>query len=160
MGSRNTWTAAPIPAAMYGLAARRSAEKLLAILTSDPVPTPRKHRLTYPEGRGLRTYDAILSVGVAARSALPWTVINSNGWLARVSSGPSSLPRKCDLANPVGALAAACCGVSEVFKRLIALRAQRGELLDGISFSLWSYSPTDDPGPPLPAECDKVTCVG
>ena len=54
MGSRNTWTAAPIPAAMYGLAARRSAEKLLAILTSDPVPTPRKHCLTYPEGRGLR----------------------------------------------------------------------------------------------------------
>src|SRR5438552_4016943 len=31
-------------------------------------------------------YDAILCVGETAHPELPWTVINSDGWLARVSS--------------------------------------------------------------------------
>jgi len=110
-------------------------------------------RLRYLEGQPLYgQYDAILSVGVTARPDLPWTVINSNGWLVRVSSGTSSLRSECDQANPVGALGAACLGTGEVFKRLIKLRAKRGELLDGLSFSLWTYSLGDDPGPPLPSE--------
>src|SRR5229473_7064678 len=33
------------------------------------------------------TFDAILSVGAETHSDLPWTTINSNGWVARVSSG-------------------------------------------------------------------------
>jgi hypothetical protein len=109
-------------------------------------------RLTYLEVQSAyEGYDAILSVGSAARPDLPWTVINSNGWLARVSSGASSLRPECDQPNPVGALGAACLGVGEVFKRLIKLRTERGELLDGLSFSLWTYSPSDDPRPQLPA---------
>src|SRR6266446_1543396 len=35
------------------------------------------------------TFDAILSVGAETHSDLPWTTINSNGWVARVSSGPA-----------------------------------------------------------------------
>src|SRR6266581_5303631 len=35
------------------------------------------------------TFDAILSVGAETHSDLPWTTINSNGWVARVSSGPT-----------------------------------------------------------------------
>src|SRR6266496_1026441 len=59
----------------------------------------------------LARYDAILSVGTLARPYLPWTVINSNGWLARVSSGGTSLSAACGQVNLVGALAAACLGV-------------------------------------------------
>jgi molybdopterin/thiamine biosynthesis adenylyltransferase len=98
-------------------------------------------------------YDGILSVGTAAHSDLPWTVINSNGWLARVSSGTSCLPAASDLTNPVGALAAASLGVAEVFKRLIGLKESRGRLLDGLAFSLHSYRcQEDEPGPALPTE--------
>lgn len=96
-------------------------------------------------------FDATLCVGTAARPEVPWTVINSNGWLARVSSGPTSLAPDCRQGNPIGALAAASLGVTEVFKRLVGLKQDRGTLLDGFCFSLYSYSTSDtDPGPPLP----------
>src|SRR5207249_2878782 len=70
----------------------------------------------------LDRYDAILSVGTSARGDLPWTVINSNGWVARVSSGATDLARECGQANPIAALGAAALGVAEVFKRLIKLK--------------------------------------
>jgi molybdopterin/thiamine biosynthesis adenylyltransferase len=97
------------------------------------------------------SFDAILSVGAEVRTDLPWTTINSNGWLARVSSGDINLPSDTESDNPIGALAAACLGAGEVFKRLIALKPERGELLNGVSFSLRTYCADDtDPGPELP----------
>jgi ThiF family len=96
------------------------------------------------------TFDAILSVGTETHSELPWTTINSNGWVARVSSGSTALSSVCDQANPVGALAAASLGASEIFKRLIKLVPERAEPLDGLAFSFYSYEVGDDPGPPLP----------
>jgi hypothetical protein len=97
------------------------------------------------------TYDAILSVGTSVHADLPWTVVNSNGWLARISSGTRPISADCNQKNAVGAMAAAALGVADVFKRLISLRPTRGELLDGVSFSLWSYSvDSDDAGPDLP----------
>jgi len=100
---------------------------------------------------GLDRYEAILSVGTHARSDLPWTVINSNGWMARVSSGATDLAGECTQANPVAALAAAGLGVAEAFKRLIRLNEARGHLVDGLSFSLYSYrSDEGDPGRLLP----------
>lgn len=99
----------------------------------------------------LDAFDAILSVGTAVRTDLPWTTINSNGWLARVSSGHIDLPSDSGNDNPIGALAAACLGIGEVFKRLIALRPERGELLNGVSFSLRTYrADATEPGPELP----------
>lgn len=99
------------------------------------------------------TYDAVLSVGKDARPDLPWTVINSNGWIARVSSGASALSEDCSRTNAVGALAASSFGATEVFKRLINLRADRGSLLDGFSFSLYSYECNEkDQGPDLPKD--------
>jgi len=101
------------------------------------------------------SFDAILSVGVAVNPGLPWTTINSNGWLARVSSGTRGLPADVAMENPVGALAAASLGVGEVFKRLIRLRPERGELLDGLSFSLRTYRAGEtDCGPELPSSLD------
>ena len=80
-------------------------------------------------------FDSILSIGTKGRPDLPWTTINSNGFLARVTSGTADISRQCNLYNPIGALAAACLGIGEVFKRLIRLKAERGDMLNGFSFS-------------------------
>jgi hypothetical protein len=97
------------------------------------------------------SYAAILSIGGTVHAELPWTAITSNGWLTRVSSGPTPLSHDCGAANPVGALAAASLGVSEVFKRLIGLKPEHGELLNGVTFSLWDHAVgTELAGPPLP----------
>jgi molybdopterin/thiamine biosynthesis adenylyltransferase len=99
----------------------------------------------------LERYDAILSVGTRARPDLPWTVINSHGWVARVSSGATHVSPECGQGNPVAALTAAALGVAEIFKRLIRLKETRGRFVDGLSFSLYSYRcGEDDPGPSLP----------
>src|SRR5207245_2867599 len=99
----------------------------------------------------LDRYDAILSIGTRARSDLPWTVINSNGWVARVSSRATDLAGECMQGNPIAALAAAALGVAETFKRLICLKQTRGRLAEGLSFSLYSYCcGEEDLGPLLP----------
>lgn len=64
---------------------------------------------------------AILNVGTGVRPHLPWTAINSNGWVARVSSGPTALPADTDQSNPLAALMAASFGVTEVFKRVFGI---------------------------------------
>jgi molybdopterin/thiamine biosynthesis adenylyltransferase len=96
-------------------------------------------------------FDSILSIGAKAHPELPWTTINSNGFVARVTSGAADISDQCDVRNPIGALAAACLGVGEVFKRLIRLKGERGEMLNGFSFSLRTYAQgTADYGPPIP----------
>jgi len=101
---------------------------------------------------GFEIFDAILCVGSSSRPGLPWTVVNSNGWTARVSSLGKSLPSNCSAPNPVGALGAACLGVAEVFKRLIRLKPERGQLHDILFFSFHSYLPEDQEGIALPKE--------
>jgi molybdopterin/thiamine biosynthesis adenylyltransferase len=104
------------------------------------------------ESTDFTKFDAVLSVGTKARPDLPWTTINSNGFAARVTSGASDISGECDIQNPIGALAAACLGVGEAFKRLIRLKSERGDLLDGISFSLENYSvATLDSGLQIPS---------
>ncbi|MBZ5658801.1 MAG: ThiF family adenylyltransferase [Acidobacteriia bacterium] len=98
-----------------------------------------------------KQFDAVLSVGAKAHPELPWTTINSNGFVVRVTSGATDVSSECDINNPIGALAAACLGVGEVFKRLISLRPERGEMLNGFSFSLRDYAETaSDYGPEIP----------
>jgi molybdopterin/thiamine biosynthesis adenylyltransferase len=101
---------------------------------------------------GLELFDAILSVGSSGRSNLPWTVVNSNGWAVRVSSEGRSLPSECSQPNAVGALGAACIGTAEVFKRLIRLKPDRGQLHDVLAFSFHSYLAEDNPGLALPKD--------
>ena len=96
-------------------------------------------------------YDAILSIGIQARAELAWTVINSNGWLARVSSSGTSLESDCGQDNPLGALAAASLGVADVFKRTAKVRFERAELFDALTFSCYDFiTGHNDAGPPLP----------
>lgn len=96
-------------------------------------------------------YDAVLCVGGAPRADLPWTVVTANGWVARATSTGTPIDEDCGQENPITALAAASLGVGEVFKRLLKLRSDRGKMLDGCAFSLWTYA-TDDAelGPALP----------
>lgn len=99
----------------------------------------------------LNQFDSILSIGAKAHPELPWTTINSNGFVARVTSGTADISDQCDVFNPIGALAAACLGVGEVFKRLIRLKTERGEMLNGFTFSVKTYAQgTADYGPPIP----------
>ena len=91
------------------------------------------------ESPDLSQFDAILSIGAKAHPELPWTTINSNGFVARVTSGAADISDECNIFNPIGALAAACLGVGEVFKSLISLKGERGEMLNGFSFSLRTY---------------------
>ena len=98
-----------------------------------------------------KDYQAILFVGHDAKEHLPWTTINSNGWLARISSMGKPISDICQNANPIGALAAASLGVSEIFKRLIALKPERGQFFDKLSFSFFNYEITNQAGPEIPA---------
>lgn len=105
-------------------------------------------------------FGAILSVGSTVRPSLPWTAINSNGWTVRTSSGDKALPADSHIDNPIGALAAACLGVGDVFKRLIDLNPARGGLLNDLEFSLRTYqAPPVDCGPKLPERIDAGLLV-
>jgi molybdopterin/thiamine biosynthesis adenylyltransferase len=99
----------------------------------------------------LESAAAILNVGSRIAPHLPWTSINANGWVARVSSGPTPLPSDGDQCNPLAALMAASLGVTEVFKRVYGIPVETAPLLDATQFSLFelSTSPTGL-GPPLP----------
>lgn len=113
-----------------------------------------KHAATVKmTGVDYREFEAILSVGSKVMPSLPWTTINSNGWVARVSSIKTDLATNCVQENPIGGLAAACLGVTEVFKRLVKPRPERGELRDAFEFSFYSYSAEDIPGPEI-SQCD------
>lgn len=110
------------------------------------------------------TFHATLSVGWRGRPtgwSDTWTVINAHGWLARVSSGTVDLPTDFTQTNPVGALAAACLGVAEIFKTLLGLKEQRGKRLSRTTFNLLTYATDEAPaGPDLPehVELDAVLC--
>lgn len=100
-----------------------------------------------------QNYDAILNVGTKVLMGVPCTVINSNGWLLRISSTPGSIAGDCDNPNPVASLAAASLGVAEVFKQLIRIKPSRARLFNRLTLSLLSYQLNiDDPGPFLPTD--------
>ncbi len=121
------------------------------------------HRLAFgnavefqPQITSYTCFDAILSVGMKAEPDLPWTTINSNGFVARITSGARDISDDCRITNPIGALAAASLGVGELFKRLLKIKADRCQLLDGFSFSLRDYSVnTCHYGPEIPAQLTK-----
>ena len=95
-------------------------------------------------------FDGILSVGGNARADLRWTAINSNGWLARVSSTGKRISESCTDSNPIGAMAAASLGVADLFKRT-ALKPGNFDLFDGLTFSAFDFTVGgEDAGPGLP----------
>jgi hypothetical protein len=96
----------------------------------------------------LAKFTGVLNIGRdSANSSV--VAVNSNGWIARISSNGRVIPADCSQYNPLGACAAASLGVSEVFKRLIKLRPGRGEPLEGYEFSFWDYSVGGSAGPSI-----------
>jgi len=135
-------------------------ERLLTEAREVAVQVAFGKAVEFPGSVNPAEFDAILSVGTRIEPTLPWTTINSNGWLTRVSSGGVSLSGECSLANPVGALATAALGAGEVFKRLIALVRERGELLNGLTFSVLALAAnSNDPGPALPKKIESDLLV-
>jgi hypothetical protein len=102
------------------------------------------------EGPPWQEYSAILNVGHTNQVGLPWTSINSHGWLARVTSTATPISAVCEVANPIAALFAACMGVAELFKRVLPVPEARFPPADGTSFNLYHRHMSDDPGPSLP----------
>lgn len=130
-----------VPAGMSAL--RSKSQRLLEEISFGDAAHEVREEVQYSE------FDAILSIGSRANAQLPWTVINSNGWSARVSSKGSNLSSECAQENAIGALAAASLGASEVFKRLIKLKAIRGDLFDALAFNLFDYTCVDAAGPSI-----------
>lgn len=99
----------------------------------------------------LRKAVAILNVGHLGRDDVPWTSVNSDGWLARCTSTSTALPADCQQANPLGAMLAASAGVAEVFKRVYGVPTEAYSMMDGEQLSLFSLDQDHaDVGPPLP----------
>lgn len=95
---------------------------------------------------------AILNIGSEVRPELPWTSVQSNGWIARCTSGSHPLETDTDQDNPVSCLLAASFGVGEVFKRVYGLRPDKAPLMEDAAFSLFEFSTNPaGHGPRLPA---------
>jgi len=103
------------------------------------------------EGPIATPVHAVLNVGAIVPGDSCWTTINSNGWLARVSSVPGRLSGDAALSNPLGAMAAATLGVAEVFKRVYGINTEQAPLLEATEFSLYNLGASDPTaGPELP----------
>jgi hypothetical protein len=100
---------------------------------------------------GLHDASAILSVGFYSDPNLPWTTINSNGWVARVASSGKTLPKDMGQSNPIAALMAASLGVTETFKRVYGAPPEIVPPIRLVEFSLYecAVSPSTV-GPELP----------
>lgn len=106
--------------------------------------------VTTLEGRD--QFTAVLHVGAAPFWIDHKTVlINSNGWVARVSR-TKPISGITDQTNPVAAMAAASWGCAEIFKLLVDLREDRGTALESVEYSLFDYTATNSLGPLLPKE--------
>jgi molybdopterin/thiamine biosynthesis adenylyltransferase len=95
-------------------------------------------------------------------------IVTSEGWLARLASGPEALrvlPIATGTPNPVGAIAAACLGSGEVFLRLIGsptfTRDVELTMLTGRSGVIGTFEPGPDlPNGDLPFDGLLVGCGG
>jgi len=95
-------------------------------------------------------FDSVLNVGSSTVADARCTVINSTGWVARVSPDGSPLKWIDGPPNAIGAIGAACMGVAVISMGLLRNPVPPGP----IEISLYSHfigSPGElDPGPTLP----------
>lgn len=95
---------------------------------------------------------AVLNVGSQVRADLPWTSISASGWVARCTSGGRPLAPEFEQDNPITCLMSASFGVTEVFKRVYGVPADRAALVEDVAFSLFELSIAfADCGPPVPS---------
>jgi hypothetical protein len=99
---------------------------------------------------GFGSFNRVLNVGMSTVADAPCTVINSTGWVARVSPDGSPLKWIGGPPNAIGAIGAACIGVGVISMSLLRNPVPPRP----IEMSLFSHaigSPGElDPGPTLP----------
>ena len=92
----------------------------------------------------------ILSIGSTMSLTKRQVTINSNGWLARLSTS-NDLPSDMSQANPIGALMAASLGATEVFKWMFDISESETPPIKFVQYSLWDHSSDScNCGPALP----------
>jgi hypothetical protein len=98
-------------------------------------------------------FDAVINIGTEIAHDLPWTTVNSTGWVARVAgpgSGTDRLLWLPDESNPIGALAAATLGTGRAFLFLVGRPLRK----PAVEISLFTYQVSSPgalhPGPRLP----------
>lgn len=109
-----------------------------------------------------RAVEVVLSVGETVRRDIPWIAVSSDAWLARMTTSRSPLarlPRCGGSANVLGALAAACLAVGQVFDFLVGKPLAEKP----VELSLLTYEvahPGDlDRGPEFPADPPKLDAL-
>ncbi len=106
-------------------------------------------RLTAP-------YDVVLSIGSASVGSGSTVIINSDGWMAYLSTEGNQLSWTSELQNPIGAHAAASLGVAEVFKTVFRKVSGCNQLdvrpSGSLIFSAFDYgfAGSANANPPLP----------
>jgi tRNA A37 threonylcarbamoyladenosine dehydratase len=105
-------------------------------------------------------FDAVLNIGRNCRDDLAWITVNSTGWVARMAVALSGeLHWTAGRYNAIGALAAACLGVSQVFMVL----ARQSESPVQMEISLFTYEVARpgqlDQGPGLPDEALRLDAI-
>jgi hypothetical protein len=103
--------------------------------------------------------DFTLVVGHEIIRDRPSATVNSDGWLARVATAASPcvrLPVATSAANPIGALAAACLGASQVFHAFAGVPLAADAELSLYSFAASSVGGLEAAavGPALPARIE------
>lgn len=84
----------------------------------------------------------VLNVGCQQRPEAPWISISANGWICRATTASMALDGDFSKPNPISSLFAASIGVSEVFKRLIGMRADLSPPIENMTCSLLDHTNT------------------
>ena len=139
---------------------RKSIERMFMELAS-PVASRVIGKVRTPEG-----YDCIVAIGQPESSAAS-LFLGSNGWIAQVSA--TEVLSVGGSPNPMGAYAAACFGVAQVWDSLLAPYCWQLPTLPilplkgTLTFSCFDYGhDAAGPNPPLPEQVrvGRVTIVG
>ncbi len=124
-----------------------------------------KAKLIFPKGNfhyssllaSIDNYDGLLMVGCPNEKRVNLISVISNGWNLYLNKSDVD----CSNYNPIGACAAACMGVAELFKYVV--KPQGMHLCGELIFSLLNYSidiPTENPRFPDTVDIGEVTLVG
>lgn len=98
---------------------------------------------------------AVLCVGNSDQCDSRWIHVSANGWISTVSAKSDATHSKLSQTNPAACLLAASLGVSEIFKKLIAIPNEVAPPLAFESFSLFELSSDfSGLGPLLPDNFD------
>lgn len=103
------------------------------------------------------TYDGVLVIGKGGYEDNNQIYSLSDGWNIYINN-PSVISNN---VNPIGACAAACFGVAELFKKVSNPKGNRK--IDSLEFSLLNYStelPIENPHLPTEINLGEVTLVG